>query len=576
MPYDNDAKKELVEFCRTQYVGNDTQLKVIDEFEQQYDHPSPIWWYTRECFIYRMLNKALRTHDTGMVLRMSFFLRDLHSQIEQLYMASNNRNHMIVFRGQGITHSEFDKIKRSKGSLLSFNNFLSTSMDRQVSFLYADSARQNRNLVGILFQIEIDPSISSIPFVSLGNISYFGTLEKEVLFSMHTVFRISDMKEIDNELWEVNLTLSGDNDKLLTPLTKYLRKEFEGESTLHRIGKLMIKMGQFDQAESMYNKLVHSTPDDDYHELGYLYHQLGLVKHEKGELKNAIAYYEKALEMKQKYLSSEHVDLAVTYTNIGSVYQSLEEYSTALQYYEKVLKIRQNYLPPGHELLAITYNNIGSTYQLMGEILTALSYYEKASRTKIDERRMARLHELIEEDTIGFQHKLMGEYSTALSYYQRHLNITHKPRGINHPLLTVTYSNIGSVYSSMKKYPNALSHYQKTLKIQQKVFPSYHPSFAITYNNIGLTYLSMEEYLESLSFYEKALEIQHKTLPPNHPELANTYMRTAKVLENLQRYKEAIEYTERAVKIVGQVFSAEHHTVKENQEYLNFLREKLQ
>ena len=40
---------------------------------------------------------------------------------------------IIVYRGQGMLHADFEKMKNSKGALLSFNNFLSTSVDRDVS-----------------------------------------------------------------------------------------------------------------------------------------------------------------------------------------------------------------------------------------------------------------------------------------------------------------------------------------------------------------------------------------------------------------------------------------------------------
>ncbi|CAF3996541.1 unnamed protein product [Rotaria sp. Silwood2] len=167
MEYDEKAKTEFIEFCQIQHVDNESSLHVIDEFERKYDRPSPIWWYTRDCFIYSMLNKALRTQDTEIIIKMGFFLRDLHRQIEQLHSNSKNRSLLTVYRGQGMFRAEFEQMRKSKGGLLSFNNFLSTSTDRQLSFMYADSTRENEELIGVLFQMEIDPSISTTPFASL-------------------------------------------------------------------------------------------------------------------------------------------------------------------------------------------------------------------------------------------------------------------------------------------------------------------------------------------------------------------------------------------------------------------------
>ena len=37
MKHDDKFKEDLVQFCRVQYSGNVKKLKIIDEFEQNYD-----------------------------------------------------------------------------------------------------------------------------------------------------------------------------------------------------------------------------------------------------------------------------------------------------------------------------------------------------------------------------------------------------------------------------------------------------------------------------------------------------------------------------------------------------------
>ena len=215
LEYDNNAKTDFIDFCRFQYSNNDVMLKVIDEFEQKYDHPSPIWWYTRTCFIYSLLNKALRIQDLEIIIMMGFIVRDLHRQIETLHSKSRNKNSIIVYRGQGMSLIEFNKLKDNQGGIVSFHSFLSTSIDREVSLSFAESARNNPDLIGILFEMEADPSISIAPFVSLDNVSYYLNEESEYLFSMNTIFRIGEIKNLDDRLWEVHLTLSSNNDEQL-------------------------------------------------------------------------------------------------------------------------------------------------------------------------------------------------------------------------------------------------------------------------------------------------------------------------------------------------------------------------
>jgi len=45
---------------------------------------------------------------------------------------------IIIYRGQGLLNIDFDKVKQSRGDLLSFNNFLSTSTNEKVSLSFAN------------------------------------------------------------------------------------------------------------------------------------------------------------------------------------------------------------------------------------------------------------------------------------------------------------------------------------------------------------------------------------------------------------------------------------------------------
>ncbi len=46
-----DNIKELTDFARQEYEGNDEELKIIDEFENTYQKNQAIYWFSRQCFI---------------------------------------------------------------------------------------------------------------------------------------------------------------------------------------------------------------------------------------------------------------------------------------------------------------------------------------------------------------------------------------------------------------------------------------------------------------------------------------------------------------------------------------------
>lgn len=92
--YDEKDKREFIEFCLIQYVERESAHKLIDEFEQNYNPSVAIWWYTRETFIYPMLNATLRTNKIEVMIKMGFFIRDLHRQIEDMYLNSKHQLQM--------------------------------------------------------------------------------------------------------------------------------------------------------------------------------------------------------------------------------------------------------------------------------------------------------------------------------------------------------------------------------------------------------------------------------------------------------------------------------------------------
>jgi tetratricopeptide (TPR) repeat protein len=485
LEYDEQSVKDLVNYCREQYSDNVEELNIINQFARDYRPDSSIWWYTRECFTYQMLNRALRTLESDIITKMGFFIRDLHHQIEKLHSQQFGKHQekvFTVFRGQGLLIQDFEKLERTKGGLISFNNFLSTSKKEDISLAFANYALTKTEFVGILFKMIINPSTPSTPFAMVDGVSYYEAEEEEILFSMHTVFRIDDIKKIANNkrLYQVTLTLTSDNDRQLQTLTELIREETSPTAKgWYRLGELLLKLGQYGKAEQLYSAVLEQTPSSK--EQADIYYQLGRINNFQDDYEKAILFYEKALEIDQKSLPSNHLSLANTYNNIGAVYDNMKEYSNALCYYQKALDIYQkNDLPSDHQDLATSYNNIG------------FLYYNTE------------------------------EYSKALSFYQKALVIREKNLPANHPLLATSYNNIASAYYDMKEYSKVLPFYEKALEIEQKTLPANHPGLATTYNNIGWVYRNMNNYPKALSFYERALDIKQRTLPPNHPSLQDT------------------------------------------------------
>ncbi|UJR25108.1 hypothetical protein I4U23_006467 [Adineta vaga] len=139
----------------------------------------------------------------------------------------------------------------------------------------------NPDLVGILFVMTIDPTQSTTPFASIRDVSYFKN-EDEILFSMHSVFRVDDITPMDetNRIYQINLTATSDDDKDLCVLTQCIRDELCPDTDgWFRLGLLLRNMGQFDRAKEVYEVLFEQTTDES--EKASIYYELGTIKYDQ-------------------------------------------------------------------------------------------------------------------------------------------------------------------------------------------------------------------------------------------------------------------------------------------------------
>jgi tetratricopeptide (TPR) repeat protein len=555
--YDQKSIKEFTTYCRN---GNYGALNNINRFEHEYRSSLAIWWYTQPSFIFSMINRALRVMEADTIIKMGFFIRDLHFQIQELNRLQINGHYskpLTVYRGQGLSTIDFEKLMNTKDGLLSFNNFLSTSNDNEVAVDYAESALTDPNLIGIVFKMTIDASVSSAPFAAINEVSYFKT-EEEVLFSMHTIFRVGKINMIDNNdrLYQVELKLTNDEDQELRILTEHIRQETCGSTGWERLGKLLVSIGQYGKAEDFFKLLLEQASNEE--KKGLFYNQLGHISDHLGNYDKAIFCFDKSLEIKQKTLPPYHPALAASYNNIGEVYRKMAEYSQALLFYEKAIEISENVVPSDHFFSAALYNNIGLVYKEMAEYQKALSFMNKSLEIRLKVLPSNHPHLAICYGTMAVVYYSMGEHSNALSFYEKTLEIEQKSLPSNHPSFIISYHNIARLYQAVGQHSKALSYYEKAIQICQETLPSNHPLLPTCYSNMGSVYKIMRDYSKALSFYEKAIEIGEKSLPPNHPNLICCYSNITGLYAAKGEHSKALSIYEKTIQIYRKTHPSNH------------------
>ncbi|CAF2915049.1 unnamed protein product [Rotaria sp. Silwood2] len=207
----DENKQSMLKLCRAHYSQSQLELKNIKEFELTYTPSDAIMWYTRDSFIYKMINRALRSFDEHKLHAMAFFIRDLRQQLKLNYRNLTWANSPMVYRGICLTEKDMQRIRDiPKGSLISTNGFLSTSRTCDIALAYATKKYDivKDSLCHILFEIDVSMVMVDSPviFADVSHVSQFPE-ENEILFDIGTVFQIDNVNYDDtSDLWTIRLT----------------------------------------------------------------------------------------------------------------------------------------------------------------------------------------------------------------------------------------------------------------------------------------------------------------------------------------------------------------------------------
>ena len=384
---------------------------------------------------------------------MGFFLHDLHQQIKQLHqeqLVDYQGRCFSLYRGQELSTEDFMRVQNIRGGLMAFNSFLSTSKDRATPLAFAESASKKDNTIGILFILHMDPKITSTPFADTTDISYFQE-EEEVLFSMHAIFRVGEIK----------------------PSTSGEQNTYEGLIGILELPAFVSDLNEEDNSEAL------PSLDED-------------------------------TASRKEMLANTLNSLASTYDSIGKVHISKKQYTEALSYHKRAFEIRDALLPEGHFSLAISHNNIGIVYYYMGRNQEASEFLKKA--LPIARRTRLELHP-DSATLLRNMGKILSEleqYSDAKSCLEKVLSIQHRTLPANHVDLFSTYAGLGMVNFKMRNYHEAVIYHQKALDIWRNDPFAGRKELGICYNNIGVVNYEHGSYPEALNSFANALIIQEQ------------------------------------------------------------------
>ncbi|CAF2083103.1 unnamed protein product [Rotaria magnacalcarata] len=490
IPSNKADQQKLVEFCKDEYADNEHELEIISDFKRSYKSRKALWWYTRDTFVYKMLNKALRIQNTELLLLFRFVIRDIRQQLEK----NQCKEPIQVYRYQTISTKELANLEKSIGQYISINSFFSTTSNREVAMNFFRNSTAVSDLHGILFLIKADPRVvKSKPFADIHSLSYFSN-EFEVLFMVGSIFRLVSIRENHTyKIWDIKMELAGDDDNGSESLFNHLKKDYGGgekEVDLQSLGDVLQFMGKDDEAEKIYTGLQECYSSDDT-AFSNLCFSLGMVYKNRKDYDRSLKWLQTALERKIRADPSDFVYIAGLHCSFGNIYFEKKDYKEAMKCYDKSMNC--------YKLGNLTdHLNMASLYHGVARIYCA-----------------------------------QKKYADAFNNFQRSMTIQERYLPANHSDMALNHSGIGDVYRGDGQCQRAMECYVKAFEIRKKSLPPQHQDIASSHRDIGLLFEDMTMWNKALEEYREAYNIyrQSSLKHQNLAEIENDIQRVSSKLK---------------------------------------------
>jgi tetratricopeptide (TPR) repeat protein len=360
-----ELKKIMLDQCRFEYENNPRELMKINDFDMHCSNENILNWYTKDSFLYRLLNKAFRTRNIDFICQFRYFLIGLYKKFQELSEIQKEIYPLTVYRGQTINTNELKRLQLNVEHFISVNTIMSTSRLENIARSFICDAP-----LSVLFKININDTTNCKfrPFIDISKFSSMPA-EQEILFFVGTIFSIVSVQEENHSTWIIELTL---NNQISEPIEDFIcdfQKHIHDFKNKHY---LFMKTDDFSMIQQYYYILTRKDFCLNNLPINMIYIYVAFIFSNLG-------CYEKAIELYKKYLLIGNISIdspqsKVIHIIIGYLYYHFSDYNNAFIHYGIALSLLDD-----TNLLAIElYNHIGDVWNNMDNVDNAISCYQQA------------------------------------------------------------------------------------------------------------------------------------------------------------------------------------------------------
>lgn len=454
-----DPKTEFIEYLTEQNLINKNDEGILRKFKAEYRPEKSIEWFTRDCFLHRIFNKALRELNGITLYLMRFFICDLKREL--IDTLQQTKQAMVkVYRGQRMTQNEIEILNRSKDKWISINTFMLASTDQQKAL---DVVIPSDNTEVILFEIDaFADSMKHQPYAAVGQKSDTRN-QDEVLFMLGSIFHIKSFVMRGIGFKRICLEQCLEGEEPLKIFYENVDKEIERNPIdAFFYGDILRRMSRFHDAEYFFDNYHEMEPNDQRYHI-YMAHLL----FDQNQYDKSLQQYRTALDVFNKKEKKEQ-EMADTHFAIGLLHQkqnalgaARKSFDEAMTLYKKLHGGEDRTVAKCHDEIAKCYENEKIFDGALHSRICALTIWKKVLN-KMD----AELGHVYV--SLGLNDVSLKGYETALNNFDTARRIYHSSLPLKHPRIAFLYMNEGIAHECLKEADKAKDAFKKALDIYKE------------------------------------------------------------------------------------------------------------
>ena len=468
MPRSIEAKQQMIKECKRCYWDKPRQLAEVIEFQRFYTQEQAVRWYTRPCFIHRLINKALRTEDIVTLWTFRYFISDLSMKLTHMRMKIVEP--LVLYRGTIMAHSQIQLL--SVGSLVSANGFFSTTRSRAVAEMFiATGICQNNQNQFVLFEINILPNSSDAIFADVATESHVPE-EAEVLFDLGTIFEVVHLwQDVDTFVGHIVLSPSHKSQDIKQDYERFILSQMEYTNPSVLFGILFADMGEYTKSLTFFQNQLRTLPPRNK-DLPNVYYGLARTYRFLGRYQLALALMRRAERLQRQMQPLVSFDYARTLASLATVHAVMGNFARELHYYKRAYALYQNILPTQqHVEIARSLSRLGLAYIHLKRYVRASSVLRHS--LKIYHETTPKNHEYKAEaiELLGIAYDGLGDIDRSFKLIQEALSMRRACLRRDHPRIEHNYLVLVDIYQKNEKYQLALEYAEKLLKFREQNLP---------------------------------------------------------------------------------------------------------